>query len=361
MSTKSTYVQKLFYLTGLTLAFVPLSEPAATRAGEPEEKISCAAGRQAESAVRSKESGAGSDGHSGLSALPASLWPQKENGVTPPPAIYWQPPSQSGPRTSSPGPPQTASPAAPIADNSFLIEEAYNQEYGVVQHINAFQRNRNGDWEYTFTQEWPIQAAPKHQLSYTLAALNYAEFAGTGGGFGDILLNYRYQFVGYDGGPVAFAPRVSLLLPTGDPRFGRGAGGAGVEFNLPLSLTVSNRFVTHFNAGGSIVPDAENSAGDEAAAYGYFVGQSFIWLAHPRFHPLLEILFSSQQAVAGPGDAVWENSVVINPGFRWAHNFANGLQIVPGIAFPVEVGRARRGEWGVFLYLSFEHPFTSSR
>ena len=28
----------------------------------------------------------------------------------------------------------------PIRDNSFLIEEAYNQEWGVVQHVATFQR-----------------------------------------------------------------------------------------------------------------------------------------------------------------------------------------------------------------------------
>lgn len=34
-----------------------------------------------------------------------------------------------------------------IEDNSFLIEEAYNQEYGVIQHINSFQYNlRNKQW-----------------------------------------------------------------------------------------------------------------------------------------------------------------------------------------------------------------------
>ena len=47
-------------------------------------------------------------------------------------------------------------PVEGIMDNSFLIEEAYNQEEGVVQHINTFMRQRHGDWLYTFTQEWPI-------------------------------------------------------------------------------------------------------------------------------------------------------------------------------------------------------------
>ena len=45
---------------------------------------------------------------------------------------------------------------AQIQDNSFLIEEAYNQEAGVVQHISAFSRAEGGAWLYTFTQEWPL-------------------------------------------------------------------------------------------------------------------------------------------------------------------------------------------------------------
>ncbi len=44
---------------------------------------------------------------------------------------------------------------APIQDNSFLIEEAYNQEAGVIQHISTFERDlETHDWLYAFTQEW---------------------------------------------------------------------------------------------------------------------------------------------------------------------------------------------------------------
>ena len=62
---------------------------------------------------------------------------------------------------------QTVPPAEPeIQDNSFLIEEAYNQEFGVVQHISTFIRLWNsGDWVYSFTQEWPMPGDPRHQLS----------------------------------------------------------------------------------------------------------------------------------------------------------------------------------------------------
>ena len=43
-----------------------------------------------------------------------------------------------------------------IEDNSFLIEEAYNQDPGVIQHISAFQLMKNRTWLYTFTDEWPV-------------------------------------------------------------------------------------------------------------------------------------------------------------------------------------------------------------
>ena len=54
-----------------------------------------------------------------------------------------------------------------IQDNSFLVEEAYNQEAGVVQHISGLNIDRTGkSYEYDFTQEWPVGSI-RHQLSYT--------------------------------------------------------------------------------------------------------------------------------------------------------------------------------------------------
>src|SRR5512146_1544697 len=81
--------------------------------------------------------------------------------------------------------------ARPIQDNSFLIEEAYNQENGVIQHISLFSRFwMSRDMVYTFTQEWPAPRRPRHQFSYTLAAVRPGAFTGSGVGFGDVVLNY---------------------------------------------------------------------------------------------------------------------------------------------------------------------------
>jgi hypothetical protein len=134
--------------------------------------------------------------------------------------------------------------AQAIQDNSFLIEEAYNQERGVVQHISAFERADGGDWAYTFTQEWPLGGI-RHQLSYTIPVENIEGF---GTGLGDVALNYRYQLTGNPEARTVAAPRLSLLLPTGDEAEGRGAGAVGFQVNLPVTLVLSNEKDTHWNA-----------------------------------------------------------------------------------------------------------------
>jgi hypothetical protein len=225
----------------------------------------------------------------------------------------------------------------PIADNSFLLEEAYNQEAGVVQHISAFHRSlRTAAWTYTFTQEWPV-VVQRHQLSFTLPVERIGAAGATVTGIGDIALNYRYQLVGGDRA-VAVAPRLSLLMPTGSEANGIGSGAFGVQVNVPVSVTLAPRFVAHGNAGWSAT-----SGVDE-----YGLGASVVWLTGPMFNVLVEVVWSHAE---GGGDAL-----IVNPGIRWAHNFASGLQIVPGIAFPIGLGPSA-GEGGVFLYLSFEHPF----
>lgn len=241
----------------------------------------------------------------------------------------------------------------PIQDNSFLLEEAYNQERGVIQHISAFTRLwSSGDWGYTFTEEWPVPGHERHQLSLTV---NVVSPSATGAGLGDTLVNYRYQLVGSGDTRVAVAPRLSLIAPTGSAAQARGFGGAGLQVNLPASIVLSKRFVTHWNAGATVIPSASNGTGDNARALGYNLGQSVIWLAHPRFNLMFETFFNSSQGVTAPGQTQTMRTLLLNPGIRWAHNLKSGLQIVPGVGVPVGVGPSA-GEKGLFLYLSFEHP-----
>ena len=252
-------------------------------------------------------------------------------------------------------PPPTAAPG--IQDNSFLVEEAYNQNFGVVQHISSFTRFFDSkDWNYTFTQEWPAPGDERHQLSYTLVALHAGAFPGSGVGIGDVFLNYRYQLVGSGETRVAFSPRLSLIFPTGDSTVGRGSGSFGLQTNLPLSVVLGRKLVSHWNAGATFFPHAQDASGGRAATAGYNLGQSFIWLTNARFNVMLETVFARSQTVVSSDHTEWTSSLFLSPGVRWAYNFKNGLQIVPGIGVPLGVGPSA-GEKGVLLYLSFEHPF----
>jgi hypothetical protein len=246
----------------------------------------------------------------------------------------------------------TSSVAAQIQDNSFLLEEAYNQEAGVVQHISAFQRVEDGAWAYNFTQEWPLGGI-SHQLSYTLPLENVEGF---GTGIGDVGLNYRYQLAGNPDARTVAAPRFTLLLPTGDEAEGRGQGGIGFQVNLPVTLVVSQNLVTHWNAGATVTPSAKSAVGETATTHSWNFGASMVWLLRPSVNLLLETVLDDSRTVVGEGQVVSETGWVISPGVRWAFDLSGDLQIVPGIAYNVGLGQGP-DENAVFLYLSFEHPF----
>jgi hypothetical protein len=224
-----------------------------------------------------------------------------------------------------------------IQDNSFLIEEAYNQDPGVVQHIQTFSRaTRGGDWLYTFTQEWPAPTI-KHQLSYTLAM---AQIDGERG-IGDVALNYRYQLLGDADARIAVSPRLTVLLPTGNERRGLGSGGTGLQVMLPASTVLTPMLVAHWNLSATLTPKTHT--------HNITAGNSFVWLANHRFNALVETLWSRTSDRSGH-----DSQLTVSPGIRWSYDFPSKLQIVPGLAFPIT---NHGGGKSVFLYLSFEHPF----
>jgi hypothetical protein len=239
-----------------------------------------------------------------------------------------------------------------IQDNSFLLEEAYNQEDGVIQHIQAFQLMEGSNWAYSFTQEWPMPTQ-KHQFSYTIPYLRVDE-PETETGFGDVLVNYRYQAVLQD--QIAFSPRISLITPTGDDEHGLGSDAWGLQGNLPLSVEIADRWVTHWNLGTTFIPNARGLDGSQADITGFNYGASFIYIVNDDLNLMLELVGNTNETVGDGGRIETESSFFINPGMRFAIDFDSGLQIVPGLSFPIGVGPSE-GEFGVLFYLSLEHPF----
>ena len=237
-----------------------------------------------------------------------------------------------------------------IEDNSFLIEEAYNQEAGVVQHIGTFRRSPDASWQTTFTQEWPAPSQ-RHQLSYTVPVLSAR---GDGTGLGDLALNYRYQALGRDEERLWLAPRLTLLLPTGSTRFGRGVGGPGMQVNLPLSVSVSPLLVTHWNIG-STVSRARASSGARGTPTSFNAGASAILLLSPNLNVMLEGLYERNETLSELGEMEVQRRTTVVPGLRGAINLASGMQLVPGIGVPIS-GR-NRADRDLFLYFSVEHSF----
>jgi hypothetical protein len=247
-----------------------------------------------------------------------------------------------------------------IEDNSFLIEEAYNQDPGVVQFIFNFLRVRpSQDWQQSFTNEWPVPGV-RHQLSYSIPYLAAAH--GRPSGVGDVLLNYRYQALEEERDGVAFAPRITLILPTGNERQGLGAGTTGYQLGLPFSKRLSASFAAHLNLGATVWP-GERVAQPTGAAQrdnprGWNEGASIIWLASPVLNVFLEGVATQIEAPMPSGRLRWGHQVLLNPGVRAAVDTTAG-QLVFGLSSPIGVTHDSPDP-SLFLYLSWEmeiwHP-----
>lgn len=248
--------------------------------------------------------------------------------------------------------------AAAIQDNSFLIEEAYNQEAGVVQHIQTLRRVRR-DWFYGFTQEWPL-GSQAHQFSYSVP---YSRLRNDEGqhtrGVGDVMLNYRPQ-IWYESATMpGFAPRMSLILPTGNSNKGTGDGSYGVQFNAAFSKIVSDRVTLHANAGMTRLFDVD---GHQPTSFG--AGGSAIYAVSRNFNLMLEMRGDWEQSVNAERALEREFTFTISPGARYALNFPElaNLQVVTGFATPIAFTReVDKPDVGLFFYLSFEHDFKKNK
>jgi len=242
-----------------------------------------------------------------------------------------------------------------IEDNSFFIEEAFNQQERVVQHIsNGYYQTDAKDFIYTFTQEWPV-GSQMHQLSYTIP---YQSIHAGSKGFGDIFINYRYQL--WDDRNWSWvAPRLSVILPSGSSSKGLGNGVVGVQFCLPVSKRWSNEFISHFNLGITLLPDikGETTAGSTVhkTLPSYYAGASGIWLLSRNFNLMCEVLYTINSGIDGSGNVSFSFQAILSPGIRYAIDLGD-LQIVPGVAFPFSFTSAG-SDMNLFGYLSFEHPF----
>ena len=244
------------------------------------------------------------------------------------------------------------SPNAPyeILDNSFLVEEAFNQPRGVFQNIFGFQRN-GGAWDFAFTQEWPV-ASQQHQLSYTVP---FSGFAGDTG-IGDVMLNYRYQLLTEDPGLPALSPRLSLILPTGADAFTHDT--LGIQVNLPLSKQQGDWYV-HVNAGTTWYPRASVAPGmagvDRVSLMTPHLAASGIYRLRPLLHVMLESVLEFEQSADASGAKRRATVFTLSPGGRGGWNLGDH-QLILGAAVPITWVESESSA-GLLFYLSYELPF----
>lgn len=255
-----------------------------------------------------------------------------------------------------------------IEDNSMFIEEAFNQEKAIIQHISnfIFDDLNGGDFVYGYTQEIPL-AGDKHQLSFTLnySVLDQPIPGFPAYGFGDILVNYRPML--FDKNDWALViPRFTLIVPTGSAKGGLGDGAWGSQFNLAVTKRLNSRITTHWNAGWTHFAKkdvyGEDVSGNpvllaEESQNFYNVGLSGIYLVSDGFNLMVEALSSFESESDGSGNTERYVSSIINPGFRTAFSIGK-VQIVPGLGVPLFFTDNKFQRSGGFIYLSIEPDYT---
>jgi len=244
---------------------------------------------------------------------------------------------------------QSSPQVAPFAimDNSFLVEEAFNQEPGIFQNIATLRRGNDDTWEAAFTQEWPL-FTQTHQLSFTVGALGIDDQHG----LDDLIINYRWQASMESTSVPAFSPRVSIILPTANTSKGLGGGGMGWQVNLPFSKQFNETYV-HWNAGFTHTPTAEGPLRHHNL-FTPHLALSTIRRLRPMFTLMLESVVEWEQSVKGDTtrrDMIW----TLSPGFQTGWNVGD-TQTIVGAALPVAVLDGDPTV-GVFGYLSYELPF----
>ncbi len=251
-------------------------------------------------------------------------------------------------------------------DNSFLLEEAINQEKGAMQYISNFYLDKvsGGNFLYSFTQEIPITNL-RHQVSYTLLyhVLSSPATGEKSNGLGDISLGYSYMVSGKNDWAMV-VPNFTLIIPTGKAIYGQGSGGLGAQLNLAITKRLSHKIVTHYNIGYTFISQADAYSSALSGKILSFekdlqyenLGASIVWYQTRKFNWLLEYSTYFLSNIKDDGSISHSRQSIINPGFRFAIDH-NRLQIVPGFSVPTTFTDGKLNRTGIYFYLSLEGEY----
>lgn len=244
----------------------------------------------------------------------------------------------------------------PLRDNSFFLEEASTQEPDLVQSILIITRWRDdpgGRWAALFVQDWPL-GSERHQITINIPFT--WEDDGRQNGFDDIFLDYRYQALFETATVPAFAPRITLILPTADERDEKGRGRLGLDLGLPFSKAIGDLYL-NLNLGSTsrfnVKSPGEEGVGEHL--WTPYLGGSVIWGVRRWFNLILETFAEFEESTTSPGRTDRDTRWILSPGFRtgWQHG---ERVLVLGAAVPFGLTSAAE-EIGFLAYFSLELPF----
>jgi hypothetical protein len=249
-----------------------------------------------------------------------------------------------------------------IEDNSFLVDEAFNQEKGVMQFIASFYWSdlSSSCVAYGFTHEIPV-FTDHHQVSYTLQYNFSQPFGKTRySGPGDITIGYSYLVAGKDD-LLMMLPQINFVIPTGDPSKGLGNGGFGCKLGLALTKRFSSAIVTHYNISCTMIYNADEymktSQGESRKAEKTIKVKTFassvVWYPASRFNIMFETVLNYLNDIHANGPNLRSWQVTGNPGLRFAADLPKAL-LVAGASFPFTFDDDLKDQDGIFIYLSLE-------
>jgi hypothetical protein len=255
--------------------------------------------------------------------------------------------AQNSPGDSRPLP--TAA-ADGIVDNSFLVEETFNQDPGIIQTQFTWLRADGGDWEGAVSQDWPL-LVHRHQFSYTLPW----DGGSLPAHIGQAVVSYRYQIADVSDARPGLAARLSVILPTGregdDDR-------PGLQAAIPMTA-VWRRLHVHANAGLTWTHQVRSESGATASLTSPYLAASVVWPTASMLQLMLEDVVEFEALLDANARRLRRTTMTVSPGLRGGWNVGRN-QVVLGAAVPIDASDSGRSV-SVLGYVSLEGPFRRNR
>ncbi|HEY0653586.1 MAG TPA: hypothetical protein VGD65_10690 [Chryseosolibacter sp.] len=230
-----------------------------------------------------------------------------------------------------------------IEDNSFIIEEAFNQSPGVIQYTASSQVANDGT-AINLECELPL-SGERHQLSFSLPTkVSSFTFA-----VEELMISYRPLVSGRHRW-IMITPRLSLIVPTAtiEPRLN--GGTFGIEWNFALTKRLSRNVISHINLGSTHPLARSHNEPQLNRLHDKFCGASLV-LALARNMDLLAEFKATNASGHFASAGTW--NLVANPGCRFLFKVTNFV-IVPGLSAPIEWRTGLPVARQLLIYLSIE-------